>query len=150
MLAEKERTIAELRETNEVRANMRGSKGGLGPGAAQCSVRPARSCATCRALAVVTGAGWQDVGRVCQELRPQPPCSTSQAMHIEALCAPCGTGLPCRTHPNAPPMPRHATSTPPPMCQILEAKVRKLEQLVKLKDAKVGALVAKLQAAGLA
>jgi hypothetical protein len=34
--------------------------------------------------------------------------------------------------------------------QILETKVRKLEQLVKLKDAKIQTLVAKLQAAGLA
>eukprot|EP00878_Enallax_costatus_P009579 GHUV01010009.1.p1 GENE.GHUV01010009.1~~GHUV01010009.1.p1 ORF type:complete len:216 (+),score=66.29 GHUV01010009.1:102-749(+) len=34
--------------------------------------------------------------------------------------------------------------------EILETKVRKLEQLVKLKDAKIQTLVAKLQAAGLA
>jgi hypothetical protein len=34
--------------------------------------------------------------------------------------------------------------------QILETKVRKLEQLVKLKDAKIQTLVAKLQAAGMA
>jgi hypothetical protein len=33
--------------------------------------------------------------------------------------------------------------------QILETKVRKLEQLVKLKDAKIHTLMAKLQAAGL-
>lgn len=37
-----------------------------------------------------------------------------------------------------------------PNHQILETKVRKLEQLVKLKDAKIQTLVAKLQAAGLA
>jgi hypothetical protein len=39
----------------------------------------------------------------------------------------------------------------PPDCppQILETKVRKLEQLVKLKDAKIHTLMAKLQAAGL-
>jgi hypothetical protein len=34
--------------------------------------------------------------------------------------------------------------------QILETKARKLEQLVKLKDAKIQTLIAKLQAAGLA
>eukprot|EP00879_Flechtneria_rotunda_P030183 GHRR01032782.1.p2 GENE.GHRR01032782.1~~GHRR01032782.1.p2 ORF type:complete len:113 (+),score=45.35 GHRR01032782.1:626-964(+) len=34
--------------------------------------------------------------------------------------------------------------------EILETKVRKLEQLVKLKDAKIQTLVARLQAAGLA
>jgi hypothetical protein len=34
--------------------------------------------------------------------------------------------------------------------QILETKVRKLEQLVKLKDAKIQTLMAKLQASGLA
>ncbi|KAF8060531.1 Spef1 [Scenedesmus sp. PABB004] len=34
--------------------------------------------------------------------------------------------------------------------EILETKVRKLEQLVKLKDAKISTLVAKLQAAGVA
>ena len=34
--------------------------------------------------------------------------------------------------------------------QILETKVRKLEQLVRLKDAKIATLMAKLQAAGLA
>jgi hypothetical protein len=33
--------------------------------------------------------------------------------------------------------------------QLLETKVRKLEQLVKLKDAKIQTLMAKLQAAGL-
>jgi hypothetical protein len=36
------------------------------------------------------------------------------------------------------------------LLQILETKVRKLEQLVKLKDAKIQTLVAKLQAAGMA
>jgi hypothetical protein len=36
------------------------------------------------------------------------------------------------------------------LLQILETKVRKLEQLVKLKDAKIHTLMAKLQAAGLA
>jgi hypothetical protein len=30
-------------------------------------------------------------------------------------------------------------------CQILETKVRKLEQLVRLKDAKIATLMAKLQ-----
>ena len=40
----------------------------------------------------------------------------------------------------------HARPLPP---QILETKVRKLEQLVKLKDAKIHTLMAKLQAAGL-
>lgn len=34
--------------------------------------------------------------------------------------------------------------------QILETKVRKLEQLVRLKDAKIQTLMAKLQAAGMA
>jgi len=34
--------------------------------------------------------------------------------------------------------------------QILETKVRKLEQLVKLKDAKISTLMSRLQAAGLA
>lgn len=34
--------------------------------------------------------------------------------------------------------------------QILETKVRKLEQLVRLKDAKIQTLMAKLQAAGIA
>ncbi|KAJ9513814.1 hypothetical protein QJQ45_020894 [Haematococcus lacustris] len=33
--------------------------------------------------------------------------------------------------------------------EILETKVRKLEQLVRLKDAKIATLAAKLQAAGL-
>lgn len=51
-----------------------------------------------------------------------------------------------RTHnrrsPACPALPKHT--------QILETKVRKLEQLVKLKDAKIQTLVAKLQAAGLA
>lgn len=37
-----------------------------------------------------------------------------------------------------------------PAAQILETKVRKLEQLVKLKDAKIQTLMAKLQASGLA
>ncbi len=34
--------------------------------------------------------------------------------------------------------------------QIMETKVRKLEQLVRLKDAKIQTLMAKMQAAGLA
>lgn len=34
--------------------------------------------------------------------------------------------------------------------QIIETKVKKLEQLVRLKDAKIQTLVAKMQAAGLA
>ncbi len=36
-----------------------------------------------------------------------------------------------------------------PWAQILEAKVRKLEQLVRLKDAKIQTMMAKMQAAGL-
>jgi hypothetical protein len=47
--------------------------------------------------------------------------------------------------PPPPPAPRPATGP----SQILETKVRKLEQLVKLKDAKIATLAAKLQAAGL-
>ena len=34
--------------------------------------------------------------------------------------------------------------------QIIETKVKKLEQLVRLKDAKIQTLIAKMQAAGLA
>jgi hypothetical protein len=46
---------------------------------------------------------------------------------------------------------RHAHHhAPHSRTQILEAKVRKLEQLVKLKDTKINTLLAKLQAAGLA
>lgn len=41
----------------------------------------------------------------------------------------------------------HSSSTP--TSQILETKVRKLEHLVKLKDAKIAALTSKLQVAGL-
>jgi hypothetical protein len=41
-------------------------------------------------------------------------------------------------------------AAPATAVQILETKVRKLEQLVKLKDAKIQTLVAKLQAAGMA
>jgi hypothetical protein len=44
---------------------------------------------------------------------------------------------------------RTLTSASTALLQILETKVRKLEQLVKLKDAKIATLAAKLQAAGL-
>ena len=36
------------------------------------------------------------------------------------------------------------------LLQIIETKVKKLEQLVRLKDAKIQTLIAKMQAAGLA
>jgi hypothetical protein len=43
-----------------------------------------------------------------------------------------------------------ARAAPRAPMQILETKVRKLEQLVKLKDAKISTLMSRLQAAGLA
>ncbi len=52
-----------------------------------------------------------------------------------------GEGTKAAPHQNTRP------ANPPP--QILETKVRKLEQLVKLKDAKIHTLCAKLQSVGL-
>jgi len=43
-----------------------------------------------------------------------------------------------------------STSWPDVTVQIIETKVKKLEQLVRLKDAKIQTLISKMQAAGLA
>ena len=59
--------------------------------------------------------------------------------------------MPPPAHPTPTALPAQPTPTTPFCCpQILETKVRKLEQLVRLKDAKVQTLNAKLQAAGMA
>lgn len=97
-LVEKEATIAELRESNEV----------CGPQG------PAAALHACMASAGTPA--WSMLQRCPRPARSQVP----------ALLARCRC------------------------VQILETKVRKLEQLVKLKDAKITTIMARLQQAGLA
>lgn len=84
-----------------------------------------------------------------------PPLSPSTCSFARGP-AHAAPGPPWRHPLLLPPPPPLAATTPVSVvpccvpCQILEAKVRKLEQLVRLKDAKIQTLTAKLQAADLA
>ncbi len=154
VIAEKDSIIAELRETNQVGRRAQGDM-------MQAYVCLEARAAWCAPRADVSDCGTMSAGTSCGHAPLLRPVRQRGGKGKGALVGD-RTAASSRCLWRLPPNLRHCSLTARGgmgladadglrlHLQILETKVRKLEQLVRLKDAKIQTLMAKLQAAGMA